>query len=236
MRLRLWSEDSANCETGRCYPNVRLSGRFPISLTGTTLLILFPPPQEGQSEGEGHRAFPGLKFQNQMFRSRASVGKCLAFHSMLRAQWSLRATSIQRHIWFWLYLATEEQPRGPEGQLSAGSCLGWLGRSHSVRSAGWRDCSSSADVFHGRRSKQPSPSHLELTAESVGCLHTLRHGCSLRVQGWSAPDHWHRDQHLLQRTLGHTVPLPGTIKTTEIYNLRWLSKKLTKFTHSLVLG
>lgn len=83
-----------------------------------------PTTSGGTEQGKGHRAFPGLKFQNQMLGSRASVGKCLAFHSTLRAQWSLRATSIQCHIWFWLYLATEEQPRGPEGQLSAGCCLG----------------------------------------------------------------------------------------------------------------
>lgn len=30
--------------------------------------------------------------------------------------------------------------------------------------------------LHGRRRKQSSPSHLEFTAESVGCLHVLQHG------------------------------------------------------------
>lgn len=108
--------------------------------------------------------------------------------------------------------------------------LPWLTREVAFCPVCWvKRLPSSADVFHGRRSKQPSPSHLELTAESVGCLHTLRHGHSLRVQGWSAPDHCHRDRHLLQRALKHMVPLPGTTKTTETYNnLGWLSKNLAQ--------
>lgn len=65
---------------------------------------------------------------------------------------------------------------------------------------------SSADVFHGRRSKQPSPSHLELTAESVGCLHTLQHGYSLRVQGWSAPDHQQRSASVPEGPVTHGAP------------------------------
>lgn len=178
-----------------------LASRRPLSQTGSTLLILLPPPWEGQSRGKGYRASLGLKFQNQMLGSRAPVGKCPAFHSMSRTLWSLRAPSIQCHIWFWLYLATEAQPRGPERQLSAG-VLPWLTKEVAFCPiCRVKTVPSSADVFHGRRSKQPSPSHLKLTAESVGCLHTLQHGNSLRVQGWSVPDHRHKDQHLLRRTL-----------------------------------
>lgn len=123
---------------------------------------------------------------------------------------TLKALCLQHHIWVYLYLAREVQPRGPDDSSPLGCCLGWLGRKqHSVRSGRWRDCSS-ADVFHGRRSKQPSPSHLELTAESVGCLHTLQHGYSPGVGG---PLTTHRDQHLIPSDLWHMVSLSRTTKT-----------------------
>lgn len=141
-----------------------------------------------------------------MLELRAPVGKCPAFHSVLRALWSLRATSVQCHNWFWLYLATEAQPRGPEGQLSAG-VLPWLTKEVVFCPiCRMKRLPSSADVFHGRRSKQPSPSHLELTAESVGCLHTLQHGYSLRVQGWSAPDHQQRSASVPEGPVTHGAP------------------------------
>lgn len=133
-----------------------------------------PTTSRGTEQVNGKQGFSWA----EIFRIESTGRQVPSFSQLVESSVVTEGMSIQCHIWFWLYLATEAQPRGPDGQLSAG-VLPWLIREVAFCPiCGVETVPSSADVFHGRRSKQPSPSYLELTAESVGCLHTLQHGYS----------------------------------------------------------